>query len=102
MTTMQTAAAWAIGPDVTVAYAADTHGQLMAALPAMVGNPRLDLSAVTDFDSSGVQLLMALRASLADKGQTLQLVAPSAVVRNALDTFGLLAQFSIAPAEPNH
>ena len=99
---VQTAAAWAIGPEMTIAQAADNHGQLMAALTVLAGFPRLEMSAVTDFDSSGVQLLMALRASLAEKGQTLHLVAPSAVVRDALETFGLLSQFPCVPAEPTH
>jgi anti-anti-sigma factor len=98
----ETAAAWAMGPEMTIAQSADNHAQLMAALPALAAYPRLEMSSVTDFDSSGIQLLVALRTSLAEKGQTLHLVAPSAVVRDALEVFGLLEQFPTVAPESQH
>ncbi|MBL8327458.1 MAG: STAS domain-containing protein [Rubrivivax sp.] len=97
-----TAAAWALGPEVTIAQAAENHSQLLAALPALAAYPRLELSAVTDFDSSGVQLLLALRSSLAEKGQTLHLVSPSAAVLDALGTFGLREQFPAVEGTTPH
>lgn len=78
-----------VPPDMTIALAAENHARLLAALPALVADSRLDMGGVTDFDSSGVQLLLALRASLAAEGRTLQIVQPSAVVRDALEVFGL-------------
>jgi anti-sigma B factor antagonist len=98
----ETAAAWAMGPEMTIAQSADNHSQLMAALPAIIAYPRLELSTVTDFDSSGIQLLVALRASLAEKGQTLHLVAPSDVVLDALKVFGLLEQFNTVQPQTQH
>lgn len=98
----ETAAAWAMGPEVTIGQAAENHAQLMAALPALAAYPRLELSSVTDFDSSGVQLLLALRTSLAEKGQTLHLVAPSAVVQEALEVFGLRDQFPTVMPPSHH
>ena len=89
-------AALALGPDMTIVQAAEHHANLTQALAALQDDPRLDLSGVIEFDSSGVQLLLSLRASLAASGQTLQLLEPSAVVCDALSVFGLLEQFPLA------
>jgi len=94
--------ALALGPDMSIVQAAEHHAQLMQALPALQADPRLDLSGVDDFDSSGVQLLLSLRASLAAQGQTLQLVNPSLVVCDALTVLGLLDQFPRADSAPAH
>lgn len=53
------------------------------------GNLTLDLGEVTDFDSAGVQLLLAARRSLAERGQRLQVATASPVVRDGLQVFGL-------------
>ncbi len=67
----------------------ETLVDAVTALPADCTALRLDLSAVHDFDSSGVQLLLATRRSLAARGSALQLVAPTAAVHDALRLFGL-------------
>ncbi len=100
----QVGAAPLLGPELTIPHAAVLREQLLLAL-ALADAPGgdggttgarpsaeglvLDLSGVSDCDSSGVQLLLATRASLAQRGQTLQLRSPSAAVREALATFGL-------------
>ena len=53
------------------------------------GDLTLDLSEVTDFDSAGVQLLLAARRSLVERGQRLHVAAASQVVRDGLQVFGL-------------
>jgi anti-anti-sigma factor len=78
----------AFGPEMTIAFAAATRRKLIETL-SCVGPLTLDLSGVSDFDSSGVQLLLATRRSLAERGDALTLHAPSAPVREALATFGL-------------
>jgi ABC-type transporter Mla MlaB component len=55
------------------------------------------MSAVTEIDSAGVQLLLALRASLAARGQALSLQAPGGMVLDALRTLGL--QALLVPSE---
>ncbi len=83
-----------LGDDWTIPMASELHGQLLAALIAGAEHgeaPRLDLSNVQGMDSSGVQLLLALRRSLQDRGQELHLVAASPAVREALDTYRLRA-----------
>lgn len=81
-----------IGSDMTITAAAGLREHLVdavAGLPAGSTCLRLDLSAVHEFDSSGVQLLLAARRSLAERGASLQVVAAANAVRDALQLFGL-------------
>jgi anti-anti-sigma factor len=85
-------AALRIDAEMTIAAAAglrETLVDAVAALPADATALRLDLSAVHDFDSSGVQLLLSARRSLAARGAALQVVAAADAVRDALQLFGL-------------
>jgi anti-anti-sigma factor len=91
-----------LGPEMTIAHAAEIHQSLLQALPGLVGDPRVDLSGVSEFDSSGVQLLVALKSSLAERGQALQLVGAPAIVRNALEVFGLQAMLTLAAPDAAH
>ena len=78
-----------LGPEMTIAQAAQHRDTLVDAMAAAPGDLQLDLAAVSDFDSSGVQLLLSARRSLAERGHALQIVAASAPVRDALTLFGL-------------
>lgn len=83
-----------LGADWTIPMASELHGQLLAALVAGAEGaeaPVLDLGAVESIDSSGIQLLLALRRSLMERGQDLVITRCSAVVRDALDTYRLRA-----------
>lgn len=87
-------AALRIGTEMTIAAAAglrETLVDAVAALPADATALRLDLSAVHDFDSSGVQLLLSTQRSLAERGAALTVVAAAAAVHDALQLFGLAA-----------
>ncbi len=86
---MSTPQSLVLGPELTIAFAAATRDCLAAALQGGHGDLALDLAGVTDFDSSGVQLLLAARRSLATRGDMLQVLAASATVEDALATFGL-------------
>ncbi len=87
----------ALGPEMTIAYAAELRETLLGAATAAHGDLLLDLAGVSDFDSSGVQLLLSARLSLQARGHALRLVACSAAVRDALLTFGLADL--LAPAQ---
>jgi anti-anti-sigma factor len=87
----------ALGPEMTIAYAAELRETLLAATMAREGDLLLDLGGVSDFDSSGVQLLLSARLSLQAQGRALRLVAASPAVRDALRTFGL--NDLLAPAQ---
>lgn len=89
-------------PEMTIVQAAGYRMswlETLAASAAADGTAlRLDLGGVTDFDSSGVQLLVALRRSLADQGRGLVVTRASAAVSDALATFGLGGLISAAAA----
>jgi anti-sigma B factor antagonist len=78
-----------LGPELTIAQAAGWRDTLVDALCATPGDLRLDLGSVTDIDSAGVQLLLATRRSVAERGATLSIVAASPSVAEALAVFGL-------------
>ena len=88
----------ALGPEVTIAYAPELRETLLAAAATADGDLLLDLGGVSDFDSSGVQLLLSARLSLQARGHALRLVACSAAVRDALHTFGLADLLAPAPS----
>jgi anti-anti-sigma factor len=92
--------ALALGPEVTIPFAAATREQLLEALRQGKGSGDLvlDLSGVIDFDSAGVQLLLSAQRSLQERGDALLLQSPSASVRDALATFGLAGAFAPAAA----
>jgi anti-anti-sigma factor len=79
-----------LGPELTIAQAADTHGLLLETLSRLDGlNLSLDLKAVSDFDSSAIQLLLATQRSLHERAASLSLHEPSVVVLAALRCYGL-------------
>lgn len=89
MTQDSTPAAMVLGPELSIAFAATTQEALLSALNATGGDLALDLSGVTDFDSSAVQLLLATRRSLHERGHALHIAGSSAAVRDGLKVFGL-------------
>lgn len=96
-TTTPAEAPLALGPEMTVAHAAALRDRLLEAIGDGRSALTLDLSGVTDFDSAGVQLLLAARRTMTDRGGELRLGATAASVRDALRLFGLEPQFA-APA----
>ena len=55
-----------------------------AALPAEV-----QAAAVEQVDAAGLQLLLSLQRALAERGRSLQIQAPSAVLRGGCEALGL-------------
>jgi anti-anti-sigma factor len=78
-----------LGPEMTIAHAGACHAAVAEALLSAPAALALDLGGVTDFDSSGVQLLLATQRSLAERGDALHIVAASPAVVDALAIFGL-------------
>lgn len=89
----------ALGPDLTIAQAAACRDALVDALCSGSGDLELDLSAVTDIDSAGLQLLLATRRSVRERGATLHLRNVSATVLDALAVFGLDARLAATDCE---
>ncbi len=82
--------------ELTIQFAAEQRTGLLALLEDTAEALHLDLAAVEACDSAGVQLLLATRRSLHDRGHVLHLCALSTPVRQVLDTYGLQALY--APA----
>jgi anti-anti-sigma factor len=81
-----------LGPELTIPHAAAIRDRLLAAMAAQDADEAdftLDLGPVGECDSSGVQLLLATRRSLRNRGGRLRLLDAGAAVRDALTTFGL-------------
>ena len=82
--------------ELTIPHAAVQRERLLAwlaetdpAAGAEVPAPTLELSAVEAIDSAGIQLLLALRHSLANRGQVLHCHGVPPPVADALTLYGL-------------
>lgn len=81
---------FALPTELTIYTAAETRAAWLAALSAPAEGPlRVDAAGVTEVDGAGVQLLLALRRSLAARERALQLVGPSGALDSACRRLGL-------------
>ncbi|MBH9552161.1 STAS domain-containing protein [Inhella gelatinilytica] len=79
-----------LGTEWTIAQASQLHQRLLESLfqsAETAEAPSLDLGSVDSMDSAGVQLLIALRRSLQERGQELLITAASPTVRAALQVY---------------
>ncbi|MFT4101720.1 MAG: STAS domain-containing protein [Burkholderiaceae bacterium] len=86
--------------ELTIYRAQEIRQALRDALAAAGPSLTIDLSAVTDIDSAGVQLLMAARRQALDEGRTLALVEHGPAVVDAFALFDLAAWFGDPIVEP--
>ncbi len=94
-----TQAVLSLGRDLTIVRAAELRETLLAKLAEAPAVLALDLGEVSDFDSAGVQLLLATRRSLAEAGAQLAIVTASSNVRSGLALFGLAGLLEPATGE---
>ncbi len=73
---------------MTIYRAAELKPALLEAVRAHAA-PALDLSAVTEFDSAGLQLLLMARREAARLGKQLAVPAASAAVRDVFVLLGI-------------
>lgn len=78
--------------DWTIAEAAERQQQLLKVLEAQFEDLAVDASAIASIDSAGLQLLLALRASLRARGLSLWLLQPSPALLSACSIYGLQAE----------
>lgn len=88
----------ALEGELTIYGAAELQARLIAALADAPEGLDIDLAAVTELDSSGVQLLMAAHRAARASGRTVTLCAPSDAVRDLLGLFDLAPFFDMATA----
>jgi len=82
------AACLAVEGEMTIYRAAELKPALLAAVHAPEA-PALDLSAVTEFDSAGLQLLLVARREAARLGRQLPVTAASPAVREVFALLGM-------------
>lgn len=82
----------ALGSDLTIYHAAEHRDALLQALTSS-DRLELDLSAVADIDTAGLQLLILLKREAATLGRQLTISNHSAAVRQAIDFCNLAAAF---------
>jgi anti-anti-sigma factor len=82
------AACLAVEGEMTIYRAAELHPALLDAVRTQDA-PALDLSAVTEFDSAGVQLLLVARREAGRLGKRLVLQGASPAVRDVFALLGL-------------
>jgi anti-anti-sigma factor len=83
----------AIAGELTIQNAASVRAQLLVALRDG-GVVEIDLTEVGEFDSAGLQLLVAARKSAEIAGKRLQLAGPSPAVAEVLEFLAMLDEFT--------
>lgn len=82
----------AIADDMTIYNAVAQKQQLIDALVAHV-ELEIDLSAVAEVDTAGIQLLILLKREARRLDKRINIVAHSQAVREVVDFFNLAAEF---------
>lgn len=82
----------AIADDMTIYNAVDQKQQLIDALLAHQ-ELEIDLSAVAEIDTAGIQLLILLKREARRLDKRITIVAHSQAVREVVDFFNLAAEF---------
>lgn len=83
----------ALDGEITIYRAAEIRQTLLAALEDSAQGLDIDLAAVTEIDSAGVQLLMAAKRAAQAAGHPLSMSNHSAAVVDVLEVFNLAAFF---------
>lgn len=102
MSDAATTEAIALGPELTITHADAVRQLLLDALAAAGSDgpaPALSLSGVASCDTAGVQLLLAWRASLAERGWPLRLAGTSPALDDVLTLYGLSPLLPHAPED---
>ena len=84
----EAAACLAVEGEMTIYRAAELQPALLDLVRAHEA-PALDLSAVTEFDSAGLQLLLVARTEAARLGKPLAVAAASPAVQDAFALLGM-------------
>jgi anti-anti-sigma factor len=81
--------------DLTIYRAAEVREELRAHLDRAVR--RYSLAGITELDTAGLQLLVALRTSLARIGEQAEFLEPSECVRQTFELCGLACWLAAVP-----
>ncbi len=91
---------WTAGPELTIVQASTVHAEWLNLLEAGPAQLAVVLDAVEEFDSAGVQLLLSLKASAAQRDCDCRIESCSPAVRRALADYRLEAVLGLpSPAD---
>lgn len=83
-----------LSPELTIYQAAERYEELSELLKRH-GELHLDLSAVTEIDSTGLQLLMQLSRQAKQSSSTIVFLSPSIEIQQMMTLFRLSADFDM-------
>jgi anti-anti-sigma factor len=86
----------AVEGDLTIQTAAATRERLLLALDGS-DVIEIDLSGVGEFDSAGLQLLVAMKKSATAAGKQMRLMTPGRSVMDALEFLAVVDDFEWVP-----
>ena len=87
----------AIDEDLSI-YTIDLLKQELSEEIAVYDRFELNLSAVEEIDSSGIQLLLALKTELKEKKKEFKISAASGAVLNLMESYGISGHFNMEDA----
>ncbi len=78
----------ALPPELTIYTASETRADWLTWLTTLSEDAVVDGAAVNQVDGAGLQLLVALRHAVLQRGQIWSLLAPSATLAQTCDALG--------------
>ena len=87
---------WVLGEDFTI-YAIDGLKHHISEQLDVFQGFEINMAAVEEIDSAGVQLLLALRSELFRRDKPFKISAVSVVVEKLISSYGLSERLSLAP-----
>ena len=99
---MSNPSSFCIDGELTIYRAAELRDTLKTVLASVPDGHELevDLSAVTEMDSAGVQLLMAVKKTARASGRDLRITRRSPAVEEVLETLRLVVHFADVSTSP--
>jgi ABC-type transporter Mla MlaB component len=97
---------WPLPAELTIYHVAELHRDWLARLTAIDREPAeaaaacIDATALQQLDGAGLQLLLALRRALVERGIVVQLQGAGGVLQAAAAALGLSASLGLADATP--
>jgi anti-sigma B factor antagonist len=88
-----------VAGDLTIYQISQARDELLQLLPFDAPAWLLDLSAIREFDSAGVQLLLALQRNLSSGGSPVRVVACAAAVAELIELLRLESLYPAVPTE---